>query len=118
MYENLFRFVTLLSEWAKYFPHDFRSSSMIEHLKLIKNKCLFLEPHFIGDFQKISMYLLRKNDNLTQYETYLKNLHFETLQKADKKLNQVGETPKLVLTSLTGVVSKSQASKWQSFVCD
>lgn len=89
MYVCLLRFVTLLSEWAKYFPHDFRANSMVELFKIIKNKCVFLEPHFIGDLNKINIYLLRKNEDLTKYESYLKNLHYESLLKADKaKLNE------------------------------
>ena len=85
----LLRFVTLLSEWAKYFPHDFRANSMVELLSIVKNKSVFLDPHFIGDFHKINIYLLRKNENLTKYESYLKNLHYESVLKADKaKLNE------------------------------
>lgn len=93
VYACLLRFVTLLSEWVKYFPHDFRANSMLELFNIVKNKCVFLDPHFIGDFKKINIYLLRKNENLAKYESYLKNLHYESLLKADKaKLYEVTKT--------------------------
>lgn len=85
--ENLTRLVIALGEWAKYFPHDFRINSMNKSLNKIKNKCALLDESFTDDFNRIISYIDKKNQDLSDYEFYLKKLHLEMNTKENRKIN-------------------------------
>ncbi len=85
----LSRFVIVLGEWAKYFPNDFRTEIMIKSFELIQDKCLRLDSYFTDNLNNINKYLTTKHKNLSDYEDYLKKLHYETLLKKNNKIDEV-----------------------------
>lgn len=84
--EGLSRFMMIIKEWVKNFPHDFRVVSVMLHLKNIGEKISELHTSFANDLNNIFSYVNEMNDNLSEYEEYLKELHNQTTIKAMKRM--------------------------------
>ncbi len=62
---------------------------MIKSFELIQDKCLRLDSYFTDNLNNINKYLTTKHQNLSDYEDYLKKLHYETLLKKNNKIDEV-----------------------------
>ncbi len=89
MSDTLSRFVIILGQWAQYFPNDFRTEIMIKSFEVIQKKCLKLDNYFVDDLNNINRYLNQQHKNLSEYEDYLKKLHYEALLKKNNKIDEV-----------------------------
>lgn len=81
----------IIKEWVKYFPHDFRVVAVITHLKNIGEKISELDTSFTNDLNNIYSYLSSMNENLLEYEEYLKELHNQTTIKAANRIHFVNK---------------------------
>lgn len=70
-HKRLTRFLNILKDWSVYFPHDFRAVEMINEMKTIKEKCLFVDPFLTDLFDDILGYLARKVDFFVRFKIQL-----------------------------------------------
>lgn len=74
-------FVQLLSEWIETFPYDFRDERVMQHVRIMTQKCTSIDPKLRTEVSTLLQNLLQRLKTLEKYEEFLDTINVECSTK-------------------------------------
>uniref|UniRef100_A0A8D8A925 Ras-GEF domain-containing family member 1B n=1 Tax=Culex pipiens TaxID=7175 RepID=A0A8D8A925_CULPI len=78
-------FVQLLSEWIETFPYDFRDERVMQHVRLMTQKCINIDSKLRTEVSTLLQNLLQRLKTLEKYEEFLDKINVEGSKECDIK---------------------------------
>jgi len=79
--------IRLLSEWIEIFPYDFRDERLMQQVRILARKCVFIDNSLGKQVSRILQLLVARLTALEQYEEFLQTLNNEA--SADQQSQQI-----------------------------
>lgn len=77
--------IRLLSEWIEIFPYDFRDERLMQQVRILARKCVYIDNSLGKQVSRILQLLVARLKALEQYEEFLQTLHTDT--KSEQQQN-------------------------------
>ncbi|XP_016959390.1 ras-GEF domain-containing family member 1B [Drosophila biarmipes] len=72
--------IRLLSEWIEIFPYDFRDERLMQQVRILARKCVYIDNSLGKQVSRILQLLVSRLTSLEQYEEFLQTLSSEEAQ--------------------------------------
>ncbi|XP_070070752.1 ras-GEF domain-containing family member 1B [Drosophila takahashii] len=73
--------IRLLSEWIEIFPYDFRDERLMQQVRILARKCVYIDNSLGKQVSRILQLLVSRLTSLEQYEEFLQTLSSEEAQQ-------------------------------------
>lgn len=80
--------IRLLSEWIEIFPYDFRDERLMQQVRILARKCVYIDNSLGKQVSRILQLLVSRLTTLEQYEEFLQTLSSEEAQSQQQQLQQ------------------------------
>ncbi|XP_017042259.1 ras-GEF domain-containing family member 1B [Drosophila ficusphila] len=77
--------IRLLSEWIEIFPYDFRDERLMQQVRILARKCVFIDNSLGKQVSRILQLLVSRLTSLEQYEEFLQTLSSEEAQSQQQQ---------------------------------
>lgn len=77
--------IRLLSEWIEIFPYDFRDERLMQQVRILARKCVYIDNSLGKQVSRILQLLVARLKALEQYEEFLQTLNADT--KSEQQQN-------------------------------
>ncbi|XP_017032595.1 ras-GEF domain-containing family member 1B [Drosophila kikkawai] len=78
--------IRLLSEWIEIFPYDFRDERLMQQVRILARKCVYIDNSLGKQVSRILQLLVSRLTALEQYEEFLQTLSSEEAQSQQQQL--------------------------------
>ncbi|KAH8405362.1 hypothetical protein KR222_007069, partial [Zaprionus bogoriensis] len=79
--------IRLLSEWIEIFPYDFRDERLMQQVRILARKCVYIDNSLGKQVSRILQLLVARLKALEQYEEFLQTLNAETKSELQLQTN-------------------------------
>ncbi|EDW70023.1 ras-GEF domain-containing family member 1B [Drosophila virilis] len=73
--------IRLLSEWIEIFPYDFRDERLMQQVRILARKCVYIDNSLGKQVSRILQLLVARLKALEQYEEFLQTLSNEAIEQ-------------------------------------
>ncbi|KAH8379903.1 hypothetical protein KR009_007955 [Drosophila setifemur] len=80
--------IRLLSEWIEIFPYDFRDERLMQQVRILARKCVYIDNSLGKQVSRILQLLVSRLTALEQYEEFLQTLSSEEAQNQQQHPSQ------------------------------
>ncbi|XP_017093228.2 ras-GEF domain-containing family member 1B [Drosophila bipectinata] len=80
--------IQLLSEWIEIFPYDFRDERLMQQVRILARKCVYIDNSLGKNVSRILQLLVSRLTALEQYEEFLQTLSAEESQSQQQQQAQ------------------------------
>ncbi|KAH8388886.1 hypothetical protein KR215_005722, partial [Drosophila sulfurigaster] len=80
--------IRLLSEWIEIFPYDFRDERLMQQVRILARKCVFIDNSLGKQVSRILQLLVSRLTALEQYEEFLQTLNNEASTDSQQNNHQ------------------------------
>ncbi|KAH8306946.1 hypothetical protein KR044_001451, partial [Drosophila immigrans] len=80
--------IRLLSEWIEIFPYDFRDERLMQQVRILARKCVFIDNSLGKQVSRILQLLVSRLTALEQYEEFLQTLNSEASAESQQQQQQ------------------------------
>ncbi|KAH8364340.1 hypothetical protein KR084_006109 [Drosophila pseudotakahashii] len=77
--------IRLLSEWIEIFPYDFRDERLMQQVRILARKCVYIDNSLGKQVSRILQLLVSRLTSLEQYEEFLQTLSTEEAQSQQQQ---------------------------------
>jgi len=77
--------IRLLSEWIEIFPYDFRDERLMQQVRILARKCVYIDNSLGKQVSRILQLLVSRLTTLEQYEEFLQTLSSEEAQSQQQQ---------------------------------
>ncbi|XP_023164777.2 ras-GEF domain-containing family member 1B [Drosophila hydei] len=80
--------IRLLSEWIEIFPYDFRDERLMQQVRILARKCVYIDNSLGKQVSRILQLLVARLKDLEQYEKFLQSLNKEAIEQQSQHQQQ------------------------------
>ncbi|EDW18806.1 ras-GEF domain-containing family member 1B [Drosophila mojavensis] len=80
--------IRLLSEWIEIFPYDFRDERLMQQVRILARKCVYIDNSLGKQVSRILQLLVARLKDLEQYEEFLQLLNNEAIEQQSHQHQQ------------------------------
>ncbi|EDV52790.1 ras-GEF domain-containing family member 1B [Drosophila erecta] len=102
--------IRLLSEWIEIFPYDFRDERLMQQVRILARKCVYIDNSLGKQVSRILQLLVSRLTTLEQYEEFLQTLSSEEAQSQQQQHHHHGQHNHLHNALQTFLGSSSHAN--------
>ncbi|XP_033158912.1 ras-GEF domain-containing family member 1C [Drosophila mauritiana] len=102
--------IRLLSEWIEIFPYDFRDERLMQQVRILARKCVYIDNSLGKQVSRILQLLVSRLTTLEQYEEFLQTISSEEAQSQQQQHHHHGHHNHLHNAFQTFLGSSSHAN--------
>lgn len=87
--------IRLLSEWIEIFPYDFRDERLMQQVRILARKCVYIDNSLGKQVSRILQLLVARLKALEQYEEFLQTLNTDSKSEQQNHHQQHQSQPQL-----------------------